>query len=140
MNGTRHFKTARTWCALLLVLLALASGCHKPSTRLEPQIQFCEDIELGCLPCATPPWENYTNHCLYYEEKADRLLEPLFPHKGDEGCSREYLVFRPLVLDVHSMRVGFVFGHLDWSEAARARAMDKAKIAADILRQIQAKE
>ena len=141
MNGARHFKTACKWCALLLVFMALASGCHKPSTRLEPQIQFCEDIELGCLPYATPPWSDYTNECLYYEDKAGRLLEPLSPHKGDVGCSREYLVFRPVVLGVTSMRPAvFLSGHPDWSDANRARAMEKAKIAADILRQIQSKE
>jgi len=140
MNGERHFTTACKWCALLLVLLAMASGCHKPSTRLNPQIQFCEDIELGCLPYATPPWDHYTNACHYYEAKATRLLEPLYPHKGEEGCSREYSVFYPVVADVDAMYAEFFFGHPEGSDEVRARAMEKAKIAADILRQIQAKE
>jgi hypothetical protein len=47
MNGATHLKTACLMCALLMVLLAVASGCHKPSTRLEPQIQFLEDLEMN---------------------------------------------------------------------------------------------
>ena len=138
MSGERHFKTACTRCALLLVLMALASGCHKPSTRLEPQIQFCEEVELGCLPEPQPPWTNYTDACRYYDDKATRLLEPLRPKK-DGVITREYTAFWAVAFDVSNERAALIFIPEGCGEV-RTRAMEKAKIAADILRQIQAKE
>jgi hypothetical protein len=39
MNGASHFKAACKWCALLMALLVMASGCGKP----------------GIAPAANPP-------------------------------------------------------------------------------------
>ena len=32
---------------LTIVLSVFVDGCHKPSTRLQKQIQFCQDVELN---------------------------------------------------------------------------------------------
>ena len=134
MNGATHFKTACKRCALIFALLAVVSGCHKPSTRLEPQIQFCEDIELGKLP--TIPYG--TNAFLYYDKKAFELLDAMMVTNAP--LPREYLVFSPVARDVEAMYLGLLAGRADWVDIQRAQAMEHAKVAADILRRIEASE
>jgi hypothetical protein len=54
--------------------------------------------------------------------------------------TREYLVFSPVARDVEAMYLCLLLGHADWVDINRARAIEHAKIAADILRRIEASE
>jgi len=120
--------------AMLMVLLAVVSSSHQPSTRLEPQIQFCEDIELGKLTT----FSYNTNALLYYDKKAFELRDAL--SATNAPLPREYLVFSPVAWDVNAMYIDLLAGRADWVDIQRANAMEHAKVAADILRRIEASE
>lgn len=43
-------KTFMKCAALFITLAVVISGCHKPSTRLQAQINFCENVVLNLHP------------------------------------------------------------------------------------------
>lgn len=150
MIEAAYFKTICKRFATLFVLLALASGCHKPSTRLNPQIQFCEDILLN-LPA---PDDVDPGHM-----QAVRLDKGLPLQEALPKGSREYNAFKSACdtydgywIEVNSDRKTIhifegdpdrdkdIKEYKDKMQAGYQATKEAFRDAAEILRQIQANE